>query len=148
MIEYPRLKLGNIREYTTRQKVLFPLFQTYTSSGMKVFAWNFFQEERTFFGCSRRRNMFVHTQWTVSCLYVNLPRVAKYLKDNEQNNLQWRENMLYVSLWLLSVRKSSQFSLSFALTKAFATFTIFSQPPLNSFKRDKNIGNFFVRSSF
>ena len=26
--------------------------------------------------------------------------------------------------------------------------TIFSQPPLISFKRDKNIGNFLVRSSF
>ena len=28
------------------------------------------------------------------------------------------------------------------------TGTIFSQPPLISFKRDKNIGNFLVRSSF
>ena len=28
------------------------------------------------------------------------------------------------------------------------TDTIFSQPPLISFKRDKNIGNFLVRSSF
>ena len=28
------------------------------------------------------------------------------------------------------------------------TCTIFSQPPLISFKRDKNIGNFLVRSSF
>jgi len=28
------------------------------------------------------------------------------------------------------------------------TSTIFSQPPLISFKRDKNIGNFLVRSSF
>ena len=28
------------------------------------------------------------------------------------------------------------------------TGRIFSQPPLNSFKRDKNIGNFLVRSAF
>ena len=28
------------------------------------------------------------------------------------------------------------------------TGTIFSEPPLISFKRDKNIGNFLVRSSF
>ena len=28
------------------------------------------------------------------------------------------------------------------------TGTIFSQPPLISFKRDKNIGNFLVKSSF
>ena len=59
--DYPQLKLGNIREYTKRQKVSFPLSQTYTSSGMKVFVlFHFIQDERTFFGCSGRRNMFVH----------------------------------------------------------------------------------------
>ena len=41
----------------------------------------------------------------------------------------------------------AQFFSGFALRKAFATGTISSQPPLISFKRDKNIGNFLVRSS-
>ena len=41
----------------------------------------------------------------------------------------------------------AQFFSSFAHRKAFAKGIISSQPPLISFKRDKNIGNFLVRSS-
>ena len=48
--EYPRIYL---KSYS-------PIFKTYTSSTIKVFDCNFIQDERTFFGPSRRRNMFVH----------------------------------------------------------------------------------------
>ena len=35
--------------------------------------------------------------------------LQKYLRDNKQNNLQWREICSYVSLWPLCVRKSTVF---------------------------------------
>ena len=66
---------------------------------------------------------------------------------DRQSSLQpaEKENTDRIPFALTTTRLNLSF---FKLQNDSETGTIFSQPPLISFKRDKNIGNFLVRSSF
>ena len=73
---------------------------------------------------------------------------------DRQSALQTAEKEALTTFYLLLhfTLTTTQFYLSFLKTlnysKTIQNSTIFSQPPLISFKRDKNLGNCLVRSSF
>ena len=89
----------------------------------------------------------------VAILFLSFKRTTivpnKLIDSHHYNRLRRKTLTAFHSLSHFTLT-TTRLNLSFfkLLQNDSETGTIFSQPPLISFKRDKNIGNFLVRSSF